>query len=300
MAWGVGSILKRPYCALFQFTSSQVNTILNTQGRAFTHSADHPHNTELNNKFNIAYKYVSIIEWVMYIIGSDLIKFINVVKEAETMAITAKMLIEASGEADEVARFYQQVFNKSTLQEANSVPQPAPPKFDVDDDKKKQKIVNAMKQFNQHGILLIVSVLSAAKEYGQREDLYSYASFSDIKQWYEEKELKINERQISNRVGALNKQTSKLEIAPVATIFKDSFETNVRIPVWVDDVIIAYANEISADEDTPEKFEAYTASAWHKFLCELYEVKLITDDVTVHENSDEGLDALRNFVSAED
>ena len=86
----------------------------------------------------------------------------------------------------------------------------------------------------------------------------------------------------------------------MATIFKDSFETIVRVPLWVDEVINAYANEINADEDVPEKFEAYTASTWHQFLCEIYDVKLITDELTVDENNDDGLDALRNFVSAED
>ena len=216
------------------------------------------------------------------------------------MAITAKMTIEVTGDADEVALFYQKVFNTSALPAENSGSQATSVSLNIDDDKKKQKIVNAMKQFNQHGILLIVAVLSTAKEYAQREDVYSFASFSDIKHWYEEKKLKINERQISNRVGALNKQTSKLEIAPMATIFKDSFETIVRVPLWVDEVINAYANEINADEDVPEKFEAYTASTWHQFLCEIYDVKLVTDELTVDENGDVGLDALRNFVSAED
>lgn len=216
------------------------------------------------------------------------------------MAITAKMLIEATGDADEVARFFREVFNTSVLQAAEVSQSPVPPKFDADDDKKKQKIISAMKQFNQHGILLIVSVLSIAKDYLQREEHFSYASFSDIKDWYDDRAIKINERQISNRVGALNKQTSKLEIAPMATIFKDSFETVVRVPVWVDDIIHAYASEIGADEDIPEKLDAYTESTWHQFLCELHNVELITDDLTTEENCDEGLDALRNFVSAED
>ena len=119
------------------------------------------------------------------------------------MAITAKMTFEVTGDTDEVALFYQKVFNTSALPAENPVPQATSVSLNIDDDKKKQKIVNAMKLFNQHGILLIVAVLSTAKEYAQREDVYSYASFSDIKETQNQRTSNI---QSSWRTQQANKQ----------------------------------------------------------------------------------------------